>query len=285
MSYFQQDKILVICEAGKNFIVSDKPSVEQCLNEAKNLARIAKKVGGDCVKFQTHVFEDEQYHRHVNRHEWIKKNEELTPYEEFWVPLKKYCDEIGIVFMTTPMSILAAQKVEDLVTVWKVSSPDLTNANLRTHLCNTGKPIIISTGMSTKKEVEQAVKHLKRHGADFAVLHCTSIYPCPTNKLNLSHISALVEGLNDANVVGFSDHSTSLTVPVLAIRKGARIIEKHFTIDKNSTGPDHAMSLDFEEMQKMIRNIRITEEELFAYGDGVKRVYPEEEEKKNVFRV
>ena len=287
MSYFQQDKIMVIAEAGKNFIITEKPTTEQCLNEAKNLARLAKGAGADAVKFQTHVFEDEQHKRDPSRHEWIKLNESLTPYEEFWKPLKEYCDSIGILFMTTPMSFLAAKKIADLVTVWKVGSADVVDRSLLGFLCDTGKPVITSTGMSTSSEIEIAIEILKMHKADFAVLHCTSLYPCPVNRLNLERIRQMDIELNPRGngiIVGLSDHSTSLTVPVLAIELGARIIEKHFTIGKDSHGSDHAISLDFKEFSEMVRNIRVAEERLFAYGDGVKRVYPEEEAKRRIFR-
>ena len=281
MSYFQQDKIMVIAEAGKNFIITEKPTTEQCLDEAKNLARLAKRAGADAIKFQTHVFEDEQNKRDPSRHEWIKLNESLTPFEEFWKPLKACCDELGILFMTTPMSHMAARKVNNLVTVWKVSSADITDKDLLLLLASTVKPIIISSGMSTSEEAADAVAYLNVIKADFAVLHCTSLYPCPVNRLNLNVLKRLAGELLH---IGLSDHSTSLTIPVLAIELGARIIEKHFTIDKDAHGPDHAISLDFKEFSEMVRNIRIAEERLFAYGDGAKRVYPEEEVKRKIFR-
>lgn len=280
MSFFQQDKIMVIAEAGKNFIVTDKPTTEQCLDEAKNLARLAKLAGADAVKFQTHVFEDEQHKRDPSRHEWIKLNESLTPHEEFWKPLKEYCNSIGILFMTTPMSKMAAEKINDLVTVWKVGSADIVDDSLLRYIAKTEKPTILSSGMSTIADLIIAVSFFT--GRDFAVLHCTSLYPCPVNRLNLNVIKNLIA--QQGPILGLSDHSTSLTIPVLAIELGARIIEKHFTISNDAHGPDHAISLEYKEFAEMVRNIRVAEERLFAYGNGVKRVYPEEEAKRKIFR-
>lgn len=282
MSFFEQDKVLVIAEAGKNFIVNDSPNVDQCLNEAKNLARLAKRAGADYVKYQTHVAEDELHKRHEKRHAWIALNESVTPYEEFWKPLKAYCDEIGIGFMTSPMSKLAAQKVEDLVTVWKVGSGDTLDWELLEYLGRVSrKPVIISVGMTSGDEVEELVERLDEYDIEIAMLQCTSLYPCPVNKLHLSVIPWLHTFVQ---TVGFSDHSTSTTVSVLAIEKGARIIEKHFTIDKTSSGPDHAFALDFHELCEMVQNVRRAEERLFAGGESVKRVLPEEEIKREIFR-
>jgi len=107
----------IIAEAAKNFITYDKITTEQALRNAKELAFAAKEAKADSVKFQCHVFEDEQHKRSETRYDWIKLNEWLTPLNDFWNPLKKYCDEIGIEFMVTPMSKLAAQKIESLVEI------------------------------------------------------------------------------------------------------------------------------------------------------------------------
>lgn len=282
-SFFNHEKIFVIAEAGKNFIVTEKPGVAQCLDEARTLARYAKECGADAVKFQTHVAEDEAPRRAKSRHEWIKLNEDVTPLEEFWIPLKKYCDEIGILFMTSPMSIKAAEKINDLVTVWKVGSGDTDNGELLEYMISTKKPIILSTGMSSKEEVDRAYQQLADAGADFALLQCTSLYPCPVNRLNLSVIKSYCIWYDCP--IGFSDHSQSVTVPVLAVRAGARIIEKHLTIDKTSIGPDHRCSLDVKEFRTMVSNVRQAEEELFAWGTGEKKILPEEEAKRAVFRL
>ncbi len=281
-SFFDHECVFVIAEAGKNFIVNDHPSVPQCLDEARTLARHAKEAGANAIKFQTHVAEDELERRDKSRHEWIRLNESVTPLEEFWKPLKAYCDEIGILFMTSPMSVKAAEKVNDLVSVWKIGSGDTDNANLMGYMATTGKPVILSTGMSDKSEVMAAFDFLRARDVEVAVLQCTSLYPCPVNKLNLRVMENYKIWFEC--VVGLSDHSTSVTIPALAVKAGARIIEKHFTVDKTSMGPDHAGSLDVKELRAMVQLVRQAEEDIFAWGSGDKVVLPEEEEKRAVFR-
>ena len=149
MNILDKQKILLIGEIGKNWIMKEDYTTTVGLDEAKNYVRAAKESGCDFAKFQTHVLADERLKRHESRHDWIAKNEALTPYEDFWVPLKAYCDKIGIEFMTTPMSTLAARKVNDLVNVWKVGSADIVDEELMEYLACTGKPIILSSGMST----------------------------------------------------------------------------------------------------------------------------------------
>lgn len=282
MSYFKSDQVLIVAEAGKNFIINDTPTVAQCLDEAKTLAHYAKQAGADIVKFQTHVFEDEARKRDESRHEWTRQNESVTPYDEFWVPLKAYCDEIGITFMTSAMSKMAAQKVNNLVEVWKVGSGDTVDFEMLEYMASTGKPMIVSTGLSTMEEVRSVVSFLKARNVDFALLQCTSIYPCPISKLHLNVIETYQEEFGCP--VGFSDHSTSLTVAIRAVQKGARIIEKHFTINKTSKGPDHFCSLDTKELHQLVQNIRITEEDMFADGSSEKTRLPEEEAKHAIFR-
>lgn len=239
-------------------------TVQNALANAKLLARMAKDAGADAVKYQTHVFEDEQYKRSEARYEWIKLNESLTPLEEFWKPLKAFCDEIGVLFMTTPMSRLAAEKINELVTIWKVGSADITDMDTLHYLCHTKKPIIISSGMSTEGQVDAAVAYLKEAGADFALMHCVSIYPCPSHLLNLNTIAYFEKKYGVQ--VGFSDHSKSLEAPALAVKAGATIIEKHFTLDQDAYGPDQKMSISVLELEEVVKNVRRAELNLYAWG-------------------
>src|SRR3990167_4885603 len=137
----------IICEASKNWLTKENITIPEALENAKKLALIAKECGGDVVKYQCHVAEDEVKKRHTKRHNWIALNEALTPFDAFWKPLKEYCDEIGIEFLCTPMSKLAAEKINSLVKRWKVASPDLRDLELLRYLKTTNKPIILSTGM------------------------------------------------------------------------------------------------------------------------------------------
>jgi sialic acid synthase SpsE len=247
--------IEIIAEAGKNFIISEDPTIEECLNNAKELASAAKDCGADVVKFQCHAFGDERKFRSKERWDWIRFNESLTPYFKFWKSLKEHCDEIKIEFLCTPMSKSAAIKVGDFVKRWKVGSADIVNFELLRFLKDTKKPIIISTGMSTKEQIDKAVKFL---GNQIQYLnYCVSLYPCPTHKINLAKVIKLKERYKLP--VGFSDHSLSIEAPALAVRMGAVAIEKHFTLNRNAFGPDHKCSLLPDEFKKMVDLCRLAE--------------------------
>ena len=282
MAFFNKNTVFVIAEAGKNFITLDPFfHSENYLDNAKGLAAAAKLLGCNAIKFQTHVFEDESKFRSKERWNWIKKNEELTPYTKFWVPLKKYCDEIGIMFMTTPMSRMAANKINDLVYLYKIGSGNVTDFDLLDCIAKTRKPVILSTGMSTEKQIDEAVKILSLN--ELALLHCVSIYPCPVEKLNLATIEYLQKKYQ--KVTGFSDHSKNVETPKLAIQLGARIIEKHFTLDNNAWGPDHRMSMSIQDFKEMMKIIETTKLYMFSYGKSEKVVTDEEQALWSKFRV
>jgi len=250
----------ILADIGKNFIDHDwkngAMTVPYYAERAVKLIKEVKPAGADVAKFQTHVFDDERYCRDKSRHEWIKFNESITPIT-FWEELKRECDRQDIEFMTTPMSKMAAQKVNHLVKRWKVSSADITNFDLLEYLKSTDKPIILSTGMSTEQEVNMAVKFL---GEQIELInYCVSIYPCPIYKINLMNLLKLGSKYNLP--VGLSDHSLSTEVPALAVKMGAVAIEKHFTLDRNAFGPDHKVSLLPEEFKQMVGLCRLAEEQ------------------------
>lgn len=249
----------IVAEIGKNFIYSEQElSITENLNEARELVKAAKTSGATVVKFQCHVFKDERYKRSPERFEWIKRNERATPYEEFWKPLKEYCDELKIEFLCTPMSLGAARKIEPLIEEWKVGSADILDFELLDYMVSTRKHIIISSGMSTRQQLQRAIVHLIGKGTRFSILHCVSIYPCEVNKLNLNTIDYLKHKYPYVQL-GFSDHSLDTFAPSLAVAKGAKIIEKHFTLDRQYFGPDHKCSLLPNEFKEMVERIRITE--------------------------
>ena len=235
----------VICEASKNWLTSESMTIYKALENAKKLASIAKSSGGNCVKYQCHVAEDEVKKRHAKRHSWITLNEALTPFDTFWKPLKEYCDEIGIEFLCTPMSKLAAEKINPLIKRWKVASPDIRDWELLQYLKDTGKPIIFSTGMATEDEVWETREFL---GGNYKTLACVSEYPCPIERADL-------EELRKRH--GLSDHTQSLITGALAVALGAEIVEKHFSW--NGWGKDAHMSLNPEQLKEYIENIREAE--------------------------
>lgn len=268
-------KPFIIAEAGKNFITMSDSDIAYCLSQAKWLARSAKENGASAIKFQTHVLEDEKLKRNPSRYTWIKMNEDLTPYDDFWLPLANYCAEQDIFFMSTPMSKMAAEKINRLIKIWKVGSADLTDRDLLEYLVSTKKPIILSTGMSTLTEIDLAVLFLKDKGADFMLMHCVSLYPCPVEKLNLNTIDFLKQRYGVP--VGFSDHSLFPEVPAFAMKHGITVIEKHFTLNREAYGPDHKISLETKEFKKMVDLINLAYIQYHADGVVAEKILLDEE--------
>ena len=222
--------------------------------------------GVDAVKFQTHNVEDEQLKisiesPHFNgndRYQWVKRNTDSTPLNEFWIPLKKYCDKLGIIFFSTPMSRGAAQILNILdVEIWKVGSADILDFVMLDYLASTKKPIIISSGMSTLDELDKAIAFLKDRNVKITLLHCVSCYPCPPNKLNLSTIPFLKKRYGIP--IGFSDYSLNNKSSLKACKMGAQVIEKHFSFSRDDWGPDHKASILPDEMRELVDKIRSLE--------------------------
>lgn len=282
----------IIAEIGKNFIQSeeDKPWQEY-LDNARELVSEAKKAGADAVKFQTHRVEDEQLDIDVtsphfngsDRYSWVTRNTKATP-DEFWRELKKFCDEQGIIFFSTPMSRKSAELLESLgVELWKVGSGDILDFVTLDYIAQTKKPIIISSGMSTLEELDKAVKFLQGRGAEVAVTHCVSKYPCPPEELNLGTIEFLHERYGIP--VGFSDHSLGDDSAVAAAGMGAAIIEKHFSLDRNLFGADHKVSMLPEEFKQMVEKIRSGEKaNVENYGSKAKVLNEDEAVFRPLFR-
>jgi N,N'-diacetyllegionaminate synthase len=255
--------VFVVAEIGKNFIQSqEKKESEEYLKNAQELVRLAKETGADAVKFQTHNLEDEQVNVEViaphfsgsDRYTWVKRNEKATPME-FWMELKKYCEDLGIVFFSTPMSRGAAVKLEKVGTpLWKVGSGDILDFVMLDFLAATKKPILLSSGMSTLEEVDKAMEFLKKRNCRAALLHCVSKYPCPPEELNLQTIKFFQDRYDVP--IGFSDHSVGFKEALAAVAMGATIIEKHFSKSRDLWGSDHKVSLTPEEFQKMVKSIR-----------------------------
>ncbi|MDZ4260656.1 MAG: N-acetylneuraminate synthase family protein, partial [Candidatus Sungbacteria bacterium] len=263
-----QKKVFVIAEIGKNFIQTEEERpVSEYLENAKALVRAAKDAGADAVKFQTHNVEDEQlnitvvspHFKGADRYSWVTRNMNATPLDEFWRPLKAYCDEIGIIFHSTPMSRAAAQKLNQLdVPFWKVGSGDILDFVLLDYIASTKKPIIISSGMSTLEELDLTMDFLARHNVEVILLHCVSKYPCPPEELRLSTMDLLRRRYDVT--VGFSDHSIGIDSALAAVALGARVVEKHFSLSRDLWGADHKVSMTPEEMKQLVDGIHAMEE-------------------------
>ena len=271
--------VLIIAEAGVNH--------NGRLDLALKMVDEAKRAGADIVKFQTAIPE-KVISKYADKAEYQKKttgNEEsqlemckrihlkLSDYDI----IKKYCEEVGIEFLSTPFDLESIDYLEKLgMRLWKIPSGEITNLPYLIKIAKTGKPVIMSTGMSELKEVEEAVNVLKEGGAgEITLLHCTTEYPAPFESVNLRAMNTLREKFGTK--VGYSDHTVGFEVAVAAAVLGASVIEKHFTLNHNMEGPDHKASLEPEEVEIMVNNIRLIEK---ALGDGVKQ--PAEAEKKNI---
>ena len=263
------ERTFIIAEIGKNFIqTEDSKSVEEYLDNAKELVLKAKRAGADAVKFQTHYVHDEVLNieftsphftkKGSDRYSWVSRNTHATPFLEFWKPLKKFCDEQKIMFMSTPMSRGAAKRLNKLTPeLWKVGSGDILDFVTLDYLAETKKPIIFSSGMSTLEETEKAIAFLNSKAAQPILLHCVSKYPCPPEELNLNTIKFYNEKF-DIPIV-FSDHSIENDAAVAAVALGAKVIEKHFTLSRELYGADHKVSQTPEEFKQLVERIREVE--------------------------
>lgn len=261
------------------------------VNLAKKLIDIAKEAGADAVKFQTFKAEDvatknaemAKYQKETigskeSQYEMIKKLElSEGEFEELFL----YAQKKGIIFLSTPFDKRSADFLNELgIPAFKIASGEITNFPLLKHIAKKGKPIILSTGMSTLGEVEEAVRVFQKEGIEeIILLHCVSSYPARVGEINLKAMETLKTAFKIP--VGLSDHTLGITIPIAAVALGACVIEKHFTLNRKLLGPDHKASLQPKELKEMIKAIRDVEKSL---GDGIKRVTSEEEENKKVMR-
>lgn len=249
------------------------------LQLAKQLIDAAKTAGCDAVKFQTFrserlVSKKAQLAAYQKRH---KSNNEQNQWdlikrlELSWVEFKKlkeYCQKKKILFVSTPFDFESVDLLEKLnVPFLKISSGEVTNLPFLKYIAQKGRPVILSTGMSTLKEVEEAVKVIVQTGnKNLVLLHCVTEYPAPVKEINLRAMLTLQKAFHFP--VGYSDHTLGIEVAVAAVALGARVIEKHLTLDRHLPGPDHRASLMPSEFQQMVMAIRNVEK---ALGDGIKR--------------
>ena len=242
-------------------------------SRAIKMIDLAIEMGADCVKFQMRHLNQVYREKSLN-----KSGEDLgTEYIidllnrfEFSVDehrkISEYCQGEGILYMCTPWDEKSIEALESFgVKAYKVASADLTNLPLLDIISKTGKPLIISTGMSREDEVIEVKSFLEKREIEFAFLHCNSTYPAPFQDINLNWIKSLKK---IHPLVGYSGHERGTAVSLAALSLGACIIERHFTLDRNMEGPDHAASLEYDEFKTLIKGIREVE---MALGSGEKR--------------
>ena len=268
-------KVFIIAEAGVNHNGS--------LELAKQLVDKAVEAGVDCIKFQTFKAEnlvnkdakkaEYQVNNTGNNDSQLKMLKKLELSFENFEELKNYCDKKGITFLSTPFDDESIEFLAPLIPFFKIPSGEITNLPYLRKINSYKKDIILSTGMATIEEIEDALKVLK--DCKVTLLHCTTEYPCPFDGVNMN---AMLTIKNKFNLpVGYSDHTQGIEIPIMAVAMGAEVIEKHFTLDKNMDGPDHKASLEPDELKQMVKEIRNVEK---AFGSGIKK--PQDAEKKNI---
>jgi sialic acid synthase SpsE len=260
---------LVIAEIGINH--------EGSYDKAVRMIDDAAAVGCECVKLQTHVVDDEMIPNDVvpgNAREsiWdIMARCALSAEEE--AALKARCDEKGLLFLSTPFSRAAADRLRRLdLPAYKIGSGECNNTPLVDHVASFGKPVILSTGMNDVASVRPAVELLRARGVPFALLQCTSMYPTPYDKVHLAALPELAAAFPDA-VLGLSSHSVSNYPCFGAVALGASILERHYTSDKGWPGPDIPISMDPAELADLIAGSRAVHASLGTR----KAILPEEQ--------
>ncbi len=248
------EPVYIIAEAGINH--NGNPQI------ARQLIAAAADAGADAIKFQKRDLRL-QYSPELleDLTEADKELQFLIPFleeaelsDEIFRRLAEYARACGLEFLCTPWDEASVDFLESLeVPAYKIASPDLTNIFLLEHLAATGKPLILSTGMSRWEEIEHTVNFLRQRGVQFALLHCQSTYPAPFKDVNLRFMRRLAElGVP----IGYSGHERGIAVSTVAAALGACIIERHITLDRSMPGPDHAASLEPQGLGKQVRDIR-----------------------------
>ena len=277
-------KTLIIAEAGVNHNGS--------LHLAKKLVEAAYSAGADIVKFQifqtaslvTGYAEKADYQKRSEKSDEGQMDmlEALELSQVDFLDLKRYCEDIGIEFLATAFDKASMDfLVNELgVSVLKIPSGEINNYPYLVQVASYGKPVLLSCGMSTLGEISESLRVLREQGAGkITLLHCNTQYPTPYRDVNLAAMVKM--GLKFDVDFGYSDHTSGIEVPIAAVAMGARVIEKHFTLDKAMEGPDHKASLDPNELAAMVSSIRNVE---LALGDGEKTVTESERQNRAVAR-
>lgn len=279
-----RDRTLIIAEAGVNH--------NGDLDMAFRLIDAAAMAGCDAVKFQTFCA-SALVSRHAQTAEYQKASgagdDQLQMLQQLELPhelhqkLKDHAAKLGILFFSTAFDAPSIRFLKHLdIPIWKIPSGEITNYSYLVEIAETGKPIILSTGMSSMAEVQDAVTVLTGHGVArdrLCILHCNTEYPTPLEDVNLRAMATL--GKTFGTAFGYSDHTLGDCVAVAATALGASVVEKHFTLDRTLPGPDHKASLEPAELKNMVAAVRNVE---IALGEATKRPSPSEEKNRVIAR-
>jgi len=243
-------KPLIIAEIGINHFGS--------LRVAKKIVDCAKKTGAEAVKVQIHLPDEEMSEEakkikpgnsNMNIYEIVKRNSLSLKEEE---NLKNYIMKKKLIYIATPFSYKAAKWLNDNnIKIFKIGSGECNNIPFIKYVCSFKKPLIISTGMNSLGTVKKTVKIIKRHKIPHALLHCVNLYPVDYRYIRLNRLKKMIRIFKNS-IIGYSDHSIGNTIPIAALTLGAKIIEKHFVINKNRKGPDVICSMDKTELKHLL---------------------------------
>ncbi|MBN3321527.1 SIAS synthase, partial [Atractosteus spatula] len=253
---------------------------------AKKMIRMAKDCGADCAKFQKseleHKFNKRALERpYTSKHSWGKTYGEHKRHLEFsheqYRELQKYAEEIGIYFTASGMDEMAVEFLHELnVPFFKVGSGDTNNFPYLEKTAKKGKycrPMVVSSGMQSMETMRRVYQTVKEHNPNFCILQCTSAYPLEPEDVNLRVITEYQKEFPDIPI-GYSGHETGIAISVAAVALGAKVVERHVTLDKKWKGSDHGASLEPQELTDLVKAIRTVEQ---ALGSGVKQMLPCEE--------
>lgn len=275
--------VYIIAEAG----VNHNGDIEL----AKKLIDKAKDAEVDAIKFQTFIaeagiskFAKKAKYQVENTQNLVETQLEMVKklelsFNEF-IELKEYCNKKGIEFLSTAFDFESIEFLKNLgIKTWKIPSGEITNLPYLRKIAEVADNIIMSTGMADLKEIEEALKILNKEKDKITILHCNTEYPTPMKDVNLKAMKLIKQKFGVE--VGYSDHTLGIEVPIAAVALGAKVIEKHFTLDKNMEGPDHKASLEPNELKKMVKCIRNIE---LALGEEKKEASISEIKNKEIAR-
>lgn len=228
------------------------------LEVAKEMVDAAHAAGAKIIKHQTHIVEDEMCNE---AKKVIPGNADISIYEimekaalnrEEELELKRYTESLGLIFMSTPFSRRAAERLEDFgVKIYKVGSGEMNNYPLLDYIASFGKPMIVSTGMNDMRSVDQAVNILEKRGVSYALMHTTNLYPTEPRLVRLGAMQQLMDKYPD-RPIGLSDHTTNNNACIAAMALGAKLVERHFTDSMERIGPDIICSMDYENLKLLL---------------------------------
>lgn len=225
--------------------------------------------GVDAIKFQTHIAEAESSlkepfrinfsYEDVTRFDYWKR---MSFSESQWIEIKKHCEEKGLIFLSSPFSQAAVDLLERIgTTQYKIGSGEVNNFLMLEKIARTGKPIILSSGMSSFTELDEAVSFIQKFGNDLTVLQCTTSYPTPPEKVGLNVITDLKQRYPNVRI-GLSEHTGKIYTGIAAVALGAEVLEFHAVFDRRMFGPDASSSLEIEEIKELVKGIRFLEKSL-----------------------